>query len=85
MKPPCSPSDTPPSGHCSVRKFKLRDVAGGSAVRNPPSNAGDLDSIPGRGTKIPRSHMLQGNYAHALQPLSQGTSTREPTCPRGAS
>ena len=29
-------------------------------VKNPPANAGDLDSIPGQG----RFHMLQGSEAH---------------------
>ena len=34
--------------------FKLceRDFPGSPVVKNPPSNAGDLGSIPGRGTKI---------------------------------
>ena len=29
--------------------FVIRDFPGGSVVKNPPSNAGDLDSIPGSG------------------------------------
>ena len=29
------------------------DFPGGPVVKNPPSNAGDMDSIPDRGTKIP--------------------------------
>ena len=33
----------------------MRDFAGGPAVKNPPSNAGDVSSIPGLGTKIPRA------------------------------
>ena len=36
---------------------------GGSVVENPPANAGDTSSIPGSG----RFHMLQSNYACALQ------------------
>ena len=32
-----------------------RDFPGGPVVKNPPSNAGDAGSIPGRGTKIPRA------------------------------
>ena len=35
-------------------------------VKNLPANAGDTVSIPGLG----RSHMLQGNQAHAPQLLS---------------
>ena len=46
MKPPYGHNDTPPSDHCSVRKFKLRDFGGGSVVRNPPSTAGDMGLIP---------------------------------------
>ena len=37
-------------------------------VKNPPSNAGDVGSIPGRGTKIP----------HAAGQLSLRTTTTEP-------
>ena len=36
-------------------------------VKNLPSNAGDMSSIPGRGTKIP----------HARGQLSPHTTTRE--------
>ena len=40
---------------------------GGSVVKNPPSNAGDAGSVPGRGTKIP----------HAAGQLSPRTPTKE--------
>ena len=33
-------------------------------VKNPPSNAGNVDLIPGLGTKIPQTW---GNYAHTWQ------------------
>ena len=33
-----------------------RDFPGGPVVKNLPSNAGDLGSIPGLGTKIPTCH-----------------------------
>ena len=39
-------------------------------VKNPPSNVGDVGSIPGRGTKIP----------HAAGQLSPSATTREPAC-----
>ena len=45
----------------------IKDITGGPVVKNPPSNAGDAGSVPGRGTKIPhavgelRSHMPWGN------------------------
>ena len=35
------------------------DFPGGTMVKNPPSNAGDMGLILGRGAKIPS--MLQGN------------------------
>ena len=45
------------------------DFPGGPVVKNPPSNAGDVGSIPGRGTKIP----------HAVGQLSSRAATTEPT------
>ena len=45
----------------------FRDFPGGPVVKNPPSNAGDLGSIPGRGTKIP----------HAAGQLSPCATTTE--------
>ena len=48
-----------------------RDFPGGPVVKNLPSNAGDVGSIPSRGTKIP----------HAVGQLSPHTATREkPAC-----
>ena len=41
-------------------------------VKNLPYNAGDSDSVPGRGTKIP----------HASSQLSQHTATIESKCSR---
>ena len=40
------------------RKRKIQEIfkgnfSGGPVVKNPPSNAGDVGSIPGWGTKIP--------------------------------
>ena len=46
---------------------KDRDFPGGPVVKNLPSNAWDVGSIPGQGTKIPqavgelRSHRPWGN------------------------
>ena len=45
-----------------------RDFPGGPVVKNPPSNAGDVGSIPGWGTKIP----------HAAGQLSPCAATPEP-------
>ena len=36
-------------------KIQCGDFPGGPVVKNPPSNAGDVDLIPGRGTKIPHA------------------------------
>ena len=47
-----------------------RDFPGGPVVKNPPSNAGDVGSIPGQGTKIP----------HATGQLSLSATTTELTC-----
>ena len=41
-------------------------------VKNPPSNEGDVGSIPGRGSKIP----------HAAGQLSLHDATTEPMCSR---
>ena len=40
-------------------------------IKNLPSNAGDMGSIPGRGTKIP---MLLGNSTHTQELLSPAGS-----------
>ena len=47
-----------------------RDLPGGPMVKNPPSNAGDLGSIPGQGTETLR----------AMGQLSQQVATVEPRC-----
>ena len=59
-------------------------------VKNPPSNAGDAGSIPGRGTKIPHAagqlspHAstteLAHSRAHVPQLESPCTTTTEPMC-----
>ena len=52
----------------------IRDFPGGTVVKNPPANAGDMGSIPGPG----RSHMLQSNWTCAPQLLSLRSRAREP-------
>ena len=49
-------------------KINYWDFPGGPVVKNPPSNAGDAGTIPGRGTKIP----------HAMRQLSLHAATTEP-------
>ena len=55
----------------AVRSFSIRtyhrDFPGSPVVKNPPSNAGDTDSISGRGTEIP----------HATGQLSSCATTTE--------
>ena len=51
-----------------------RDFLGGTVVKNPPANAGDMGWIPGPG----RSHMLQSNKAHVSQLLSLCSIAHEP-------
>ena len=53
-------------------KRDLWDFPGGPVAKNPTSNAGDLGSIPGRGTKIP----------HASGQLSPSATTTEAHMPR---
>ena len=56
-------------GGINVFKIALnRDFPGGPVVKNPPSNEGDVGSIPGQGTKIP----------HAAGQLNPCTTTTEP-------
>ena len=54
----------------SMIKIENRGFPGGPVVKNLPYNAGDVGSIPGRGTEIP----------HAMGQLSSCTSTKEPVC-----
>ena len=53
---------------CPINIIYDRDFPGGLVVKNPPSNAGDAGSIPGRGTKI----------THAVGQVSPHTTTTEP-------
>ena len=55
---------------CNSLYFKVYfgDLANGPVVKNPPSNVGDVGSIPGWGTKI----------SHAVGPLSPRATTTEP-------
>jgi len=46
---------------------------GGSVVKNPPANIGDMGSIPDLGGSL----MPQSNWAHAPQPLSLCSRAQE--------
>ena len=52
------------------KNTKQGDFPGGPVVKNPPSNAGDVGSIPGWGAKIP----------HATGQLSPRATTTELVC-----
>ena len=57
-------------------KAVIKTEAGGPVVMNPPANAGDVGSIPGRGTKIPHasgqlSPCAITTEAHVLRVLEQ--------------
>ena len=43
------------------------DFTGGPVVKNPPSNAGDLGSIPGQETKIPHATGQLEKPAHCTK------------------
>ena len=56
---------------------KIRDSAGGPVVKNLPSNAGDVGSIPGQGLKTPHGKGQLGPQPqllilspHTLEPLT---------------
>ena len=53
-----------------IYSISLRDLPGDLVVKNPPANAGDVDSGSSWGIKIP----------HALGQLSLSATTTEPTC-----
>ena len=52
-------------------KIVLEGFPGGAVVKNPPANAVDMGSSPGRG----RSHMPRSNKAHEPQLLSPRATT----------
>ena len=62
-----------------------RDFHGGPVVKNPPSNARDTSSIPGRGTKIPHaagqiSPCTTTTGLACLNKRARVPQTTEPTC-----
>ena len=48
---------------CGI-KSGLRDFPGGSVTESLPYNAGDVSSVPGRGTKIPHAMEQQEKPAY---------------------
>ena len=47
-----------------IKKNTVCDFSGGPEVKNPPSNTGDVGSIPGWGTNIPQAATRE---VHTLQ------------------
>ena len=48
-----------------AQELFFRDFPGGTVVKNPPANAGDMGSIPDLGG----SHMPRSNKARATRPV----------------
>ena len=57
--------------------WKIPDFPGGTVVKNPPANAGDMGLIPG----LEISHVPWSNQAHVPQLLSPCTTTTEARVP----
>ena len=55
-----------------------RDLLGGPVVNNPPSNAEDLGSIPGQGTKSP--HLQLEKLAHRNKDPVQPKNRKKYDC-----
>ena len=49
-----------------------RGLPGGSVVKNPPANAGDLGSIPGLGRSPGEGHGYPLQYACLKNPMDRG-------------
>ena len=60
-------------------EIKSGDFPGGPMVKNLPSNAKDMGSIPGQGTKIPHTAWQVSPHATAPEPVHSGAraATRE--------
>ena len=57
-----------------INTFTFRDFSGDSVVNNPPSNAGDVGSIPVQGTKI--SHAV-GQLSLRATPKTQHSQEKK--------
>ena len=66
----CSPYG---SKQWTIKIWAFQDFPGGTVLKNPPANAGDMGSIPG----LRRSHMPQSNLACVPQLLSLRATTTE--------
>ena len=57
---------------------KDRDFPGGPVVKNLPSNAGDVDSIPAQGTKIPHATEKLSLHALTTEPAHRNKDSAQP-------
>ena len=55
----------------------MLDFSGGPVVKNQPSNAGDMDSLPCQGTKIPHAAGQLSQCAATTEPVRSGAHTPE--------
>ena len=62
------------TARCLGLEYEVLGFPGGTVVKNPPANAGDMGSSPATG----RSHMPRNNWAHEPQLLSLCSRAREP-------
>ena len=60
-----------------AQKGNRRDFAGGPMVKNLPSNAGDVGSIPGLGTKIPHAAGQLSPSTQMKMECSQGEKKKK--------
>ena len=56
-------------GRVAAKKQWTRGCTGGPMVKNPPSNAGDVGSIPAWGTKIPCASRQLSLHAATTDPM----------------
>ena len=56
----------------------MKDFPGGIVVKNPPSNAGDLGSIPGLGTRIPHTTGQPSSRAATREAMDRSEDTVQP-------
>ena len=59
-----------------IQKSNGWDFPGGSVVKNPSASAEDMDSNPGKGTKVPHVSEWLSPRAATAEPMLAG----EPTC-----
>ena len=77
--PPGPSSPSPVPARTSFKVLLKGDFPGGPAVKNPLCNAGDMSSIPGRGTKIP--HATGQLSPHMAKIPCAATKTQRSTTP----